>query len=180
MRRRRFWRPRNLLIGGFGLLLAIQLLPVWLLQTNPSVVAEPTWDRPQTRSLAQRACFDCHSNETQWPLYTRIAPVSWLVTFDVLRGRRELNFSTWGAAGAGGEGQRPFGGDRGDAGRPGRPGDSNACAGVADSARAGNRAAGEVVRGSMPPSSYLLIHPEARLTDAEKQQLVEGLCASLK
>src|SRR3954471_20544503 len=140
MRRDRFWRPRNLLFGGFGLLLAIQLLPVWLLQTDPPVVAEPTWDRPQTRSLAQRACFDCHSNETQWPLYTRVAPVSWLVTFDVLRGRRNLNFSAWGAANAGDQGRQPSGGDRGDAGRPGRRGESNACASVPGSARAGNQA----------------------------------------
>ena len=44
------------------LFLAIQLIPVWLLQTNPPVVAEPTWDSPQTQVLAKRACYDCHSN----------------------------------------------------------------------------------------------------------------------
>ncbi len=68
----------------------------WLLQTNPPVVQEPAWDSPQTRALAQRACFDCHSNETQWPTYSRIAPISWLVTWDTLNGRRHLNFSEWG------------------------------------------------------------------------------------
>ena len=46
------------------LFLAIQLIPVWLLQTNPLVVAEPAWDSPQTQALARRACYDCHSNES--------------------------------------------------------------------------------------------------------------------
>jgi hypothetical protein len=56
---------------------------------------EPQWDSPMTRELARRACFDCHSNETQWPMYSRIAPVSWLVARDVQEGRAELNFSEW-------------------------------------------------------------------------------------
>ena len=47
------------------LFVAIQLIPVWLLQNNPPVVAEPKWDSQQTRDLAKRACFDCHSNETE-------------------------------------------------------------------------------------------------------------------
>lgn len=48
-----------------------------------------------TRELAKRACFDCHSNETEWPAYASIAPVSWLVQRDVTEGRRVLNFSEW-------------------------------------------------------------------------------------
>jgi hypothetical protein len=43
-----------------------------------------------------RACFDCHSNETVWPWYSKVAPVSWLVVSDTVRGRRALNFSEWG------------------------------------------------------------------------------------
>jgi hypothetical protein len=42
-----------------------------------------------------RACFDCHSNETVWPWYAEVAPVSWYVQQDVSEGRRELNFSEW-------------------------------------------------------------------------------------
>jgi mono/diheme cytochrome c family protein len=54
------------IIGGLiALVIAIQLIPVWLLQTNPPVTAEPQWDSPQTRALAQRACFDCHSDQTK-------------------------------------------------------------------------------------------------------------------
>ena len=63
-------------VGGF---LLIQLVPFGRDHTNPPVVQEPKWDSPATRELAKRACFDCHSNETVWPWYSNIAPVSWLV-----------------------------------------------------------------------------------------------------
>jgi mono/diheme cytochrome c family protein len=76
----------------FGLL---QLVPYGRNHTNPPVVAEPTWDSSQTRDLAKRACFDCHSNETTWPWYSNVAPVSWLIQRDVDQGRRRLNFSEW-------------------------------------------------------------------------------------
>jgi hypothetical protein len=56
---------------------------------------EPGWDSSQTRALASRACFDCHSNETKWPWYSHVAPVSWLVQRDVELGRGTLNFSEW-------------------------------------------------------------------------------------
>ncbi len=62
---------------------------------NPAVQQEPAWDAPQTRDLAQRACFDCHSNEVVVPWYGRIAPVSWVVTHHVEEGRAVLNFSEW-------------------------------------------------------------------------------------
>ena len=59
------------------------------------VRAEPAWDGPRTRDLAVRACYDCHSNQTVWPWYSHVAPVSWLVQFDVDKGRREVNYSEW-------------------------------------------------------------------------------------
>lgn len=59
------------------------------------MVQEPTWDSPATRELARAACFDCHSNETRWPIYSHVAPSSWLVQNDVDAGRRHLNFSEW-------------------------------------------------------------------------------------
>jgi hypothetical protein len=78
------------MIVGF---LAIQLVPYGKDHTNSPVVTEPKWDSPKTRELAKRACFDCHSNEVVYPWYSNIAPVSWLVQFDIDRGRKELNFS---------------------------------------------------------------------------------------
>jgi hypothetical protein len=80
------------LIAAF---LAVQLVPYGRAQVNPPVRSEPSWDSPDTRALAKRACFDCHSNETEWPVYARVAPVSWLVRHDVDEGRAVLNFSEW-------------------------------------------------------------------------------------
>ncbi len=76
-------------------LLLIQLIPYGKDHTDPPVVNEPNWDSQQTRDLAQRACFDCHSNQTIWPWYSNVAPVSWLVYSDVAEGRRRMNFSDW-------------------------------------------------------------------------------------
>lgn len=122
--------------------LLIQLIPVQ--RDNPSVVDEPKWDSPQTRELAKRACFDCHSDETVWPWYAYVAPMSWLVTSDVQEGRARLNFSEW-------------------------------------SRRGRVHEIGEVIsEGAMPPPYYLPMHPNAQLTDAEKQQLITGLQASLQ
>lgn len=72
-----------------------QLVPYGRYHENPPVGMEPAWDSPETRSLAKLACFDCHSNETQWPAYARVAPVSWLIHRDVDEGRAVLNFSEW-------------------------------------------------------------------------------------
>lgn len=124
--------------------LAIQLVPYGRDHTNPPILQEPAWDSPQTRALAQRACFDCHSNETIWPWYSNIAPISWLAQRDVDEGRKKLNFSQWGL----GEQET----------------DEIA----------------EVIReGEMPMPIYLLQHPEARLSAAEKQALIDGLVASI-
>ena len=76
-------------------LLTIQLVPYGRDHANPPVTGEPAWDAPETRALARQACFDCHSNETEWPAYSSIAPVSWLVQRDVNEGRAVLNFSEW-------------------------------------------------------------------------------------
>jgi Haem-binding domain len=90
----RTWTLR-LLAGGFALFALAQAVPYGRSHTNPPVQAEPRWDSPQTRALAQRACFDCHSNLVTWPWYSNVAPVSWLVQRDVDGGRSSLNFSTW-------------------------------------------------------------------------------------
>lgn len=134
------------LIVGVGGFLMIQLVPYGRNHTNPPVTGEPNWDSPQTRELAVRACFSCHSNETTWPWYSNVAPVSWLVQHDTEEGRQRLNFSTWNNGGAG---RRP------------------------------NEAAESVAEGQMPPAVFLITHPEARLTAAEKQALMDGLQATI-
>ncbi|MCS7351320.1 MAG: heme-binding domain-containing protein [Anaerolineae bacterium] len=76
--------------------IAIQLIPYGRTHNNPPVIAEPKWDSPKTRELFFRACGDCHSNETVWPWYSNIAPVSWLIQRDVDEGRAVFNVSEWG------------------------------------------------------------------------------------
>jgi cytochrome c551/c552 len=85
----------RILLGLLGVGVLIQVVPFGHQHTNPAVIQEPAWDSPQTRDLARRACFDCHSNETVWPWYSNVAPVSWLNQRDVDGGRRHLNFSEW-------------------------------------------------------------------------------------
>jgi len=139
----RTWLPL-----GFGAILAgfllIQLVPYGHDHTNPPVTGEPAWDSSATKALAQRACFDCHSNETAWPWYSNVAPVSWLLQRHVTEGRERLNFSTWGT------GHQEV-----------------------------EHAARLIQQGEMPPWDYLLLHPAARLGDAEKAQLISGLQATL-
>lgn len=111
-------------------------------QTNPPVTGD-VGAPPEVAGLLRRACYDCHSNETRWPWYAQVAPVSWLVTHHVDEGRRELNFSEW----QGYDAQR----------RAHKLEETE-----------------ELVReGEMPMKGYLPLHPEARLSDAEKQRLLD-------
>ena len=89
----RNWR-RPAAIGILAALAAIQMIP-WRRPTNPISGAEPVWDSPRTRELFVHACADCHSNETRWPWYSRVAPVSWYVVHHVEEGRLAMNVSRW-------------------------------------------------------------------------------------
>ncbi len=82
-------------VVGAVLFAAIQFVPYGRDHTNPPVVQEPEWANERTRELAVGACFDCHSNETKWPWYSNVAPVSWFLMRDVTGGREALNFSEW-------------------------------------------------------------------------------------
>jgi hypothetical protein len=84
---------RWVVVAVVAALIGIQFAPYGRQHGNPVVRAEPAWDSPRTRALAVRACYDCHSNETSWPWYSNVAPMSWLVQYDVDQGRRELNYS---------------------------------------------------------------------------------------
>lgn len=78
-----------------GVFALLQLVPYGRTHSNPPTVKEPPWDSPRTRELAVRACFDCHSNHTQWPWYANVAPFSWAVQLDVDAARTIINFSEW-------------------------------------------------------------------------------------
>jgi heme-binding protein len=111
-------------------------------RTNP--VSDPrasfeavTRPSQEVASSLKRACHDCHSNETVWPWYSNIAPVSWLVASDVNEGRAHLNFSEWTRPGP--EGEKP---DMGEVCK-------------------------ELKAGKMPLRSYTLLHSQAKLNDQE-------------
>lgn len=86
-------RIAALVLGA--LLVAIQLVPYGRDHANPAVALDAPWPSAEARRLAVAACYDCHSNETDWPWYASVAPMSWLVQRDVDRGRAVLNFSEW-------------------------------------------------------------------------------------
>jgi len=75
-----------------GIVIIIQFIPVD--RTNPPVTAD-LWAPEDVKEILKNSCYDCHSNETDWPWYSYVAPVSWLVSNDVKDARRHLNFSDW-------------------------------------------------------------------------------------
>lgn len=93
---------------------------------------------PAVSDVLRRACYDCHSNATDWPWYSEVAPASWFLVSHVNDGRRHLSFSEWA------------GYDRKKAARKMHEIDE------------------EVSSKAMPLSSYTLLHPEARLSDQER------------
>ncbi len=145
----------GVVLGVAIIFILIQFIPYGRDHTNPPVLAEPNWDSPQTRDLAVRSCFDCHSNQTVWPWYSNVAPLSWLIQSDVDRGRRTLNFSEW---------NRPQRGGEEGGGREGGEG--------------GGGMARQIESGRMPQWYYILLHPSAGLSAQEKQQLIQGLTRS--
>ena len=81
-------------LGLLVVLVAIQFVPYGRDHTNPTGGRQIAWDSPRTELLMTDACMDCHSNLTEWPWYSNVAPVSWLVQWDVDEGRDALNLST--------------------------------------------------------------------------------------
>jgi hypothetical protein len=122
----------------------IQFVPFGHDHSNPAVTKEPAWNSPDTRELFRRACFDCHSNQTGWRMYSYVAPVSWLVARDVNEGRSHLNFSEW---------DKPQ--------------------------RHAKDVTEQVKSGEMPLWFYVPLHPSAKLSDSEKQALMDGAAKTL-
>ena len=118
--------------------IAIQLVPVS--RTNPPVEGDFRGSA-EVVSVLRRACYDCHSNETVWPWYSRVAPVSWVIAHDVNEGRAELNFSTWDQLS------------------------------TEKQAKAMKESWKEVAEGEMPTWYYVVLHPEARLSANDQSVL---------
>lgn len=138
-RLKKFFASKKFRLGLLGLIIlfgAIQFIPVD--RSNPPATAEISVP-PEVRSVLVRSCYDCHSNQTVWPWYSRVAPVSWLVARDVHKGRDELNFSTW---------------DRYSSGRQ---------------AKLLKESWEEVSEGEMPMWFYVWLHPNAHLSPADRE-----------
>lgn len=135
-------------VGGAALLFGlIQLIPVQ--RTNPPAANTVQWSSPETQALFTRACADCHSNQTVWPAYAYVAPVSWLVARDVNEGREKFNIDNLGSMN-----NRRL-------------------------ERLPEEIGEVVREGEMPMPIYLPLHPEANLSAAEKEALISGLRQTL-
>jgi hypothetical protein len=132
---------RRALLVGLGVLVVIQLVP--LSRDNGPGTVDAVDSPPEVKALLRRACANCHSGATEWPWYSHVAPVSWLVVHDVHHGREHLDFATLPAA------------------TPKKK------------AKLFGEIAEEVEEGGMPLWYYRLAHPEARLTDAERKMIVD-------
>ena len=119
-------------------------------RTNPPVapgrdLMATSTPPPPIAALLHAACYDCHSDETRWPWYSRVAPVSWLIASDVNQGREHMNLSEW-----------PFDNPERAAKRLGRMSE-------------------EIDYGNMPLGKYTLIHANARLTKKQRKELTDWL-----
>jgi len=85
---------RTALVAGVIFAL-IQLVPYGWWHDNPPVISDAPWPDAASEQIARTSCYSCHSNETEWPIYSYVAPMSWLVRYDVERARDEFNFSDW-------------------------------------------------------------------------------------
>ena len=97
---RRTWRVVRWPVAVLTVVaIVIQFVPYGWWHENPPVVQDAPWPDAASEQIARESCYSCHSNETDWPLYSYVAPMSWLVRSDVEAGRDEFNMSDWGEDG---------------------------------------------------------------------------------
>lgn len=132
------------------ILLIVGVVPQFITVKKPKVSTNNPADLLATvkvpkpiAKLLKASCYDCHSNETVYPWYASIAPVSWLVVRDVKEGRKHLNFSEWDQLK------------------------------ITKKAKALGNISDAVKQGDMPMSIYTFIHRKVRLSKEDRQSLVE-------
>ena len=137
-------KMKRILLFLLGIFILIQLVP----SNRPDVIADNPSDiivnntiPSNIQSMLRTSCYDCHSNETIYPWYAYVAPVSFLVSKDTREGRRELNFSEW---------------EKLDAD---------------EKAEMLEEIAEEVEEGEMPMKIYPITHPKAKLSDENREEI---------
>jgi hypothetical protein len=144
---------KKILYGVVAIFIIIQFFRID--KTNPAInladdfieIAKPS---EEIAVLLKSACYDCHSNQSEYPWYSNIAPVSWWVKDHINEGRDELNFSKWSTYS------------------------------VKKKDHKLEEMAEELEEGEMPLKPYPLTHPEARLSDSQKEELINWIKALRK
>ncbi|MCK5856792.1 MAG: heme-binding domain-containing protein [Bacteroidales bacterium] len=129
-----------------GIFILMQVYPVSqpeVVKENPNDLLVTTQVPDNIAVMLKESCYDCHSNETIYPWYSYVAPVKWLVNRDTRLGREELNFSNW------------------------------ASMSKMDRATALSDISDEVSEGDMPMKIYPIMHAEAKLSDEDRQAIVD-------
>lgn len=142
---------RKKVVKVFGVVAAVVFLLIQFIQPNrsnppvdPAMTINAELNIPShVASLLNRACKDCHSNETHWPFYSYVAPASWLVSDDVMEGRKHFNMSEWGKYKMGKKIQK--------------------LSGIYEA----------ISDKSMPLPKYVYLHPEANFSQAERDTLIQ-------
>lgn len=129
---------RIIVIVIIVLLIGIQFVPVS--KTNPPVTGEIKAPE-EVMQVLRTSCYDCHSNEVEWPWYSNVAPASWLVVYDVNEAREHMNFSEWQSYSA------------------------------EDQAEDIEEIWEEIEEGEMPLWYYLIAHSEAELSENDKETI---------
>ena len=140
-------KGRGLKLAGLSLIAVLVVLQFFQPERNNTPI-DPEQDMlevlappPPLADLVRNACYDCHSNQTVYPWYSRISPVSWYLNKHIRKGKEDLNCSDYGLL------------DKADK--------IGALADICDVLDA----------GTMPMQSYLMIHKDARLTQEERETL---------
>ena len=137
---------KNTLLGLAAVFVIMQLFQID--KTNPPVLKDQDFivlaQPPEhLQQVLRDACYDCHSNETAYPWYTSVAPISWWIRRQINEGRKHLNFSVWAEYDAEKQDHKL------------------------------EECEEEVEEGEMPLSSYTIVHGEAKLSEADRRELAE-------
>jgi len=139
-------RAKKVAMAAAAMFLGLQAIPVD--RSNPPVNSSRTIFASEAlpakvEMVLRRSCQDCHSNQTRWPWYSYVAPMSWIVAHDVHAARRQMNFSEWA-----GYSDKKL---------------EERLDGICE----------QVVNGDMPEGKYALVRRRARVTEDERAAICQ-------